>query len=98
MVPIVAAEIRVRTANAFAVVNTYWADLFANWVDDAGEPVQWWTPDRMNGDGFYDSANRDPIDCGGTVGPLNASFCPDGYGSGTVSWRFGTVPPGAAVG
>lgn len=80
------SEIRSQTAAAFTVVNTYWSDLFAGWEDDAGQPVQWWTPSQLNGDGFYDSAKGDPIDCSGTPGPMNASFCPDFAGSGTVSW------------
>ena len=80
------AEIRTETASAFVVVNTYWSDLFASWDGQQGEPIQWWTPDLYRGDGFYDSARGSAIDCSGTPGPINASFCPNGSGSGTVSW------------
>ncbi len=79
-------EIRTETASAFNVVNTYWSNLFASWHGEQGEPIQWWTPVLYHGDGFYDSARGNSIGCGGTPNPINASFCPDGYGSGTVSW------------
>ena len=80
------AEIRTETAGAFDVVNTYWSNLFASWPGEQGEPIQWWTPALYHGDGFYDSARGSSIDCGGTPSPINASFCSNGYGSGTVSW------------
>ena len=80
------AEIRSQTAEAFIVVNTYWSNLFAEWEDDAGQPVQWWTPSLYRGDGFYDSARGDDINACGNSAPMNASFCPDGNGSGAVSW------------
>lgn len=81
------AEIRATTSNAVGVVNTYWSGIFAGWEDDAGQPVQWWVPTLLHGDGFYDSANGDPIGCDGTPTPGNASFCTyRGAPSGTASW------------
>lgn len=51
------AEIRTEVAAAVGVVETYWVDLFSTWKDDAGNPVAWWTPELLNGDGFFDSTN-----------------------------------------
>jgi len=79
-------EIRATTGHAFTVVNTYWSDLFAGWVDDQGRPVEWQEPRLWNGDGFYDSDNGNPYACDGVFLPKNAMFCPDQRGSGTVSW------------
>lgn len=81
------AEIKATTAHASNVVNTYWVDLFASWHDDQGDPVHWWTPDRYNGDGFYDSARGHVADCHADYdNARNAFFCPDGSGSGFLAW------------
>jgi hypothetical protein len=80
------AEIRSETAAAFDVVNTYWSNLFASWHGEQDEPIEWWTPALYDGDGFYDSARGNDIGCDGTPNPINASFCPNRYGSGTLSW------------
>ena len=57
-------QIRIDAANAFDMVNTYWENLFATWVDRAGNPVSWYRPNLYQGDGFYDSTRG-----GGYTGP-----------------------------
>lgn len=79
-------EIRATTGHAFTVVNTYWSDVFGGWPPENGHPIVWWEPSLLNGDGFYDSDNGNPYGCDGEFLPGNAAFCPDGRGSGTVSW------------
>jgi predicted metalloprotease len=81
-------EIRTEVASAVGVVETYWVDLFNTWVDDDGNPVTWWTPELLNGDGFYDSASGPLPSCDGdndTAG--NAFFCGSiATGTGFMAW------------
>ena len=82
------SEIRSQVASAVGVVNTYWVDLFNTWVDDDGNPVAWWQPQLLNGDGFYDSASGPLPSCDGdndTAG--NAFFCGNALtGTGFMAW------------
>ena len=82
------AEIRVETVEAFGVVDTYWQNLIATWVDPQGRLVQSRTPDLFNGDGFYDSARGFMAPCGDQP-PVayNAFFCGNTY-TGTGSMAF----------
>jgi hypothetical protein len=81
------AEIKTTTAHAYDVVNTYWVNLFASWHDDQGNPIQWWSPDRYPGDGFYDSARGQVAGCGDDYdNAANAFFCSDGSGTGFLAW------------
>ena len=76
-------QIRTDAANAFDVVNTYWENLFATWVDPSGNPVSWYRPNLYHGDGFYDSTRGGGYDACGPLPPQNAEYCPR---SGNVSW------------
>jgi len=82
------AEIRAKVASAVGVVETYWVDLFSMWTDDAGNPVAWWPPQLLNGDGFFDSATGPVPYCGAdndTAG--NAFFCGSvAAGTGFMAW------------
>jgi len=97
------AEIRAGVANAVTVVDQYWQNLFSTWYGPDGGPVYWWTPQLYHGDGFYDSALGSPgPSCKGeAVGPVNASFCGEGYGVsgfGSLSWDMQLFRPFAAAG
>ena len=83
------AEIRAKVAAAVGVVETYWDDLFSTWVDDAGNPVAWWPPQLLNGDGFFDSASGSVPRCGNDDGDNadNAFFCGSvAAGTGYMAW------------
>jgi predicted metalloprotease len=97
------AQIRTEVAAAVTVVDQYWQNLFSTWHGPDGGPVYWWTPQLYHGDGFYDSALGvpGPICNGESVGPDNASFCPEGYGLsgfGSMSWDMELFRPFAAQG
>lgn len=81
------AHIKSTTTHAYNVVNTYWLSLFSSWHDDQGNPIQWWSPGRFNGDGFYDSARGQVAGCGSDYdNAVNAFFCSDGSGTGFLAW------------
>ena len=70
------------------MVNTYWMDLFTTWEDDFGNPVAWWQPQLLNGDGFFDSTS-DPLPrCGDDADTAgNAFFCGSiRTGTGYMAW------------
>ncbi|HEY5878578.1 MAG TPA: hypothetical protein VIU11_06700 [Nakamurella sp.] len=94
-------QIRAEVTQAFDVVNQYWVDLFGTWQDKQGNPIQWWTPQLYNGDGFYDSTTGRVPDCGGQPvdsGP-NAGFCGSALaGTGTLSWDMQLFRMGGGVG
>jgi predicted metalloprotease len=82
------AEIRTKVAGAVDVVETYWVDLFNTWKDDDGNPVAWWPPELLHGDGFFDSTSGPAPRCGAdsdTAG--NAFFCGSVVaGTGYMAW------------
>ncbi len=82
------AEIVATTNTAFSVVDHYWSNLFGTWHGNYGEPIQWWTPDRYHGDGFYDSDHGSMAGCVDDYeNAQNAFFCGDIVsGTGFVAW------------
>lgn len=93
------AQIKSTTAHAYDVVNTYWVNLFSSWHDDQGNPIQWWSPVRYNGDGFYDSAQGQVAGCHADHAIVdNAFFCPDGSGTGFLAWDMVLFRKEAAFG
>jgi predicted metalloprotease len=85
------ADIRSEVANAMSLVDNYWTHLFSTWHNDAGGPIQWYTPQLYNGDGFYDSRKGSPT-CGDeSLNGSGASFCRQMNGSGWMAWDIATL-------
>jgi len=82
------AEIHAKVASAVGVVETYWVDLFSTWVDDNGNPVEWWPPELLHGDGFFDSTSGSVPRCGSDSDTAdNAFFCGSvSTGTGYMAW------------